>query len=145
MTYIIRYARRVAPPRPQAVDLDDVIELTCATWLDVNEQWRGHLHYLFKRYSLIYEVRIDSRKAPPPPPRPAILRSEWGVVRVVFRPPRGVTATFCRAPQDVDDDARISPLTDPSTTQRRCHNTNRLKTMWTALARSFPLARSSTR
>ena len=39
-----------------AVGLDELLDLTSATWMDVNDLWRRHLRYLFAKFALVFEV-----------------------------------------------------------------------------------------
>ena len=40
----------------KAVGLDELLDLTSATWMDVNDLWRQHLRYLFAKFALVFEV-----------------------------------------------------------------------------------------
>ena len=47
----------------RCVDLDDLLELTHATWTDVNETWKGHLEFLYFRHAHLYRVTEEMRFA----------------------------------------------------------------------------------
>ena len=47
----------------RCVDLDDLLELTNATWADVNGTWRGHLEFLYFRHAHLYKVKEEMRFA----------------------------------------------------------------------------------